>query len=72
MGKKIMKIIGIVFFVLLVFGICAVAYWCYQNLYWWKKSMKQIEKLGVVEKQVTLPNGNVINYGESTHEEELY
>ena len=26
--------------------------------------MKKLTKLGVVEKEVTLPNGNVINYGE--------
>lgn len=30
----------------------------------WEKDMKRIAELGAVEKQVTLPNGNVINYGE--------
>ena len=64
MVKKMMKIVGIVFIVLLVVGICILAYLCYQNLHWWEKDMKQIEKLGVVERQATLPNGNVINYGE--------
>ena len=64
MGKKMIKLAGIAFLVLFVAGGSALAYWCYQNLHWWEKDMKQIEKLGVVEKQVTLPNGNVINYGE--------
>lgn len=64
MVKKTMRIAGIIFFTLIVVGICIFAYWCHQNLYWWKKDMKRIEKLGVVERQITLPNGNVINYGE--------
>ena len=29
-----------------------------------KKDMKKIEKLGVWEKQVALPGGRIINYGE--------
>lgn len=64
MVKKMMKIVGIIFIVLLVVGIGILVYLCYQNLHWWEKDMKQIEKLGVVERRVTLPNGNVINYGE--------
>ena len=60
MVKKMMKIVGIVFIVLLVVGICILVYLCYQNLHWWEKNIKQIEKLGVVERQVTLPNGNVV------------
>ena len=64
MVKEIMKIVGIILLVLLIAGIGFLVHWCYQNLHWWEKDMKQIEKLGVVEKQVTLPNGNVINYGE--------
>ncbi len=64
MVKKMMKIVGIVFLVLLIVGIGILVYLCYQNLHWWEKDMKQIEKLGVMERHVTLPNGNVINYGE--------
>ena len=37
MVKKMMKIVGIVFIVLLVVGICILAYLCYQNLHWWEK-----------------------------------
>ena len=60
MVKKIMKtigIVGIVFIALLIVGISVLGCWCYQNLHWWEKDMKQIKKLGVVERQVTLPNG---------------
>ena len=64
MVKKMMKIVGIVFIALLMVGISVLGCWCYQNLHWWEKDMKQIEKLGVMERHVTLPNGNVINYGE--------
>lgn len=64
MIKKIVKTVGLVLLVLLVIVICVAVYWCYHNLHWWEKDMKQIEDLGVVEKRVPLPNGNVINYGE--------
>ena len=57
MVKKMMKIVGIIFLMLLIVGIGIFVYWCYQNLHWWEKDMKRIEKLGVVEKQVTLPKG---------------
>ena len=63
MVKK-MKIIGIIFLILLVVGGSVLGYFCYQNLHWWAKDMKKLAKMGVTEKQVTLPNGNVINYGE--------
>lgn len=59
-----MKIIGIILLCLLVAGVCAAGNFGYQNLHWWEKDMKKLTKLGVVEKQATLPNGNVINYGE--------
>ena len=36
MVKKIMKIAGIAFIVLLVVGIGILAYLCYQNLHWWE------------------------------------
>lgn len=64
MVKKVMKSVGSIFLVLLAAGICAAGFWCYRNLHWWEKDRKRITKLGAVEKQVTLPNGNRINYGE--------
>lgn len=64
MVKKTMKIIVIVILSLLALGAVLFGCFCYQNLHWWEKDMKKINDLGVAEKQVTLPNGNVINYGE--------
>ena len=55
---------------LLVIGIiiivCAVilAVYIYHNLHWYDKYEKAIKKVHVVEKQVELPDGEVINYGE--------
>lgn len=62
--KKTMKMIGIIILVVLIIGAFIVGSFCYQNLHWWEKDMKKLTELGVVEKEVTLPSGNVINYGE--------
>lgn len=37
----------------------------YKNLNWWRQDLKKIKRAGAIEKQVTLPNGNTINYGET-------
>lgn len=64
MVKKMVRIIGVLVLVIVAgLGVFA-AYFCYRNLHWWEKDMHKLERLGVVEKQVTLPNGRVINYGE--------
>ena len=59
-----LKIIGILFGVAVIILIAVAVVFCYQNTHWWEKDMKAIEKLGIQEKQITLPNGNTINYGE--------
>ncbi|MDD6039388.1 MAG: alpha/beta hydrolase [bacterium] len=64
MIKKVLKIVGLILLVLFVIIVILAARFCYNNLHWWEKDMKRIEKLGVEEKQVTLPNGHVMNYGE--------
>ncbi|MGN0665608.1 MAG: alpha/beta hydrolase, partial [Huintestinicola sp.] len=64
MVRKTMKIIVIVLLVVLAAAVIAFGCFCYQNLHWWEKDMKKITELGTVEKQVTLPTGNIINYGE--------
>ena len=43
----------------MAFGI----FW-YNNTHWYDKYEKALKTAGAVEKQVTLPNSNVINYGE--------
>lgn len=64
MVGKMLKIIGfILVLVILILAVAAVAF-CYQNTHWWETDMKAIKKLGVQEKQIMLPNGNTINYGE--------
>jgi len=38
-------------------------YW-YKNIHWYDKYQKALDKVGAIEKQYVLPNGNIINYGE--------
>lgn len=64
MVRKMLKIIGILFGVAVIILIAVAVVFCYQNTHWWEKDMKAIEKLSIQEKQITLPNGNTINYGE--------
>ena len=64
MVKKVIRI----FFLILVAAVLLLAIiaavFFYHNLHWWEKDMRKIEAMGVEEKQATLPNGHVINYGE--------
>lgn len=64
MVKKIFKILGLALALIIAALVVFAFYFCYHNTHWWEKDMKKMEKLGVCEKQVTLPNGHVINYGE--------
>lgn len=64
MVRKMLKIIGILFGISIIILIAVIVVFCYRNTHWWEKDMKAIEKLGVQEKQITLPNGHTINYGE--------
>lgn len=64
MMKKVFKVIllGLIV-VVLVLVLVAIVFF-YGNLHWWEKDMQRIENLGAEEKQITLPSGRVINYGE--------
>ena len=64
MVKKMLKIIGMILGLIFIILAATAISFCYRNTHWWEKDMKSIEKLGVQEKQITLPNGNTINYGE--------
>ena len=44
--------------------ISAFAIYYYHNIHWYDSYEKALASVGTEEKQVTLPNGNVINYGE--------
>lgn len=59
-----LKVIGLIFTALIVILVSAAVFFCYNNLHWWEKDMKKIEKLGIREKQAALPGGQIINYGE--------
>lgn len=59
MGKKMIKWIGLVVLVVVILVCIFAVRFCYHNLHWWEKDMRKIEKLGVEEKQVTLPNGYI-------------
>lgn len=63
--KKVLAIIGAILLIIFVIGVIIVSVFAYKNTRWWEKDLKKIIKSGAVEKQVTLPNGNVINYGET-------
>ena len=44
-------------------GIAFGGYW-HHNMHWYDEYEENLKKVGAVEKQYTLPNGRVINYGE--------
>ncbi len=62
--KRIIKIIGIVFIIALFIGTIVFAIYWYRNIHWFDRYKKSLRRSGAVEKRVTLPSGNVINYGE--------
>ncbi len=62
--KKAMKFVGIVLLILVLAVAAAFAFYWYGNLHWYDKYERALQRVGAVEKQLTLPNGNVINYGE--------
>ena len=62
--KRVLKITGIILLVIIVLLVTAFGIYWYRNIHWYDKYEKALKKVGAEEKQVTVPNGNVINYGE--------
>ena len=62
--KKVLKIIGIVVFIIAFGALIAFGVFWYRNIHWYDKYEEALAKVAAEEKQVTLPNGSVINYGE--------
>ena len=62
--KKALKIIAIVLASVIVLAVAAFGIYWHNNIHWYDKYQKALDKVGAVEKQFTLPSGNVINYGE--------
>ena len=64
-GRIVLSILGIlVALLILIAGI-----YCYRCTHYWQSDMKKTIDAGVVEKQVTLPDGSVINYAEGPKED---
>lgn len=63
--KKVLMIFVIIVIVIIAIGVVMVGRFVYTNMNWWKQDLKRIKKAGAEEKQITLPNGNIINYGET-------
>ena len=62
--KKILIITAIVLATLVVLGLVTFGIFWYQNIHWYDKYQNALDEVGAVEKQFTLPSGNIINYGE--------
>lgn len=62
--KKAMKIVGIVILIIIVVAAAAFSVYWHHNIHWYGKYEKALKKAGAEEKQVMLPSGNIINYGE--------
>ncbi len=62
--KKTLKIIGIVVLAIIAVALIAFGVFWYRNIHWFDKYEKALAKVSAEEKQVMLPNGNVINYGD--------
>lgn len=63
-----MKIVGIVLLIIIVVSTVAFGLYWHHNTHWYDRYEKALKMVGAVEKQITLPNGNVINYGEVSNE----
>ena len=61
---KILKITAIVIVSLIVILLAACGIYLHNNMHWYDKYQKALDKVGAEEKQFTLSNGNIINYGE--------
>ena len=66
--KEVMMIVGIVLLAVIVGAAVAFRLYWRHNTHWFDKYEKALKMAGAEEKQVTLPNGNVINYGEVSNE----
>ena len=62
--KKVIKVVGIVLLAIVVIALVAFGLFWRSNMHWYDKYESALKKVEAKEKQVTLPNWNVINYGE--------
>ena len=62
--KQIIRIVLLVLLALVLLLAAALGIFSYRNLHWYDKNQRSIKRAGAIERQVTLPSGSVINYGE--------
>ena len=62
--KKVMRTVVIILGVVVAFAIAAFSIYWYRNTHWYDKYSKSLNEVDAKEKQITLPSGNIINYGE--------
>lgn len=62
--KKALKTVGIVLLAVIAAAAAAFGVYWHRNMHWYDKYEAALSKAGAREKQVTLPGGRVINYGE--------
>ena len=53
----------IILIIVAISGIAFGIYW-YRNIHWYDKYEKALKEVHAAEKQITLPTGSIINYGE--------
>lgn len=66
--KKALKIFVIVLLAVIAALTVAFGFYWHHNVHWYDKYEKALKTAGAEEKQVILPNGNLINYGEVSNE----
>ena len=66
--RKAMKIVGLVLLAIVIAAATAFGLYWHHNTHWYGRYEKALKAAGAAEKQATLPNGNVINYGEVSND----
>ena len=62
--KKALIIIGSIVLAIVIIAAAAFGIYWHSNIHWYDKYESALQTVGAAEKQATLPNGRVINYGE--------
>ncbi len=61
---KVIKVIGIILLAIIALAVIFAGIFWHRNIHWYDKYEKALKEADAKEKQVTLPSGHVINYGE--------
>ena len=62
--KKALIIIGSIVLAIVIIAAAAFGIYWHSDIHWYDKYESALQTVGAAEKQATLPNGRVINYGE--------